>query len=1015
MHPVIRLSLTLLALASTVCWAALPAPAGQLRTIGEYPTWRIGHTIAALGQGRYLVHGAQPFDYAPGKPQDNPVLRERSHAATGPQIERDAWLWLPDRKGWKRLPPQPECPINAHLAAITPLANGDTLLTGGLCNPPRMADDTSPTVEFRATSRLNGKTLQWEDSPPLHTSRLFHTATALGDGSVLVVGGQKDPAVSPAPYPVLGSVEWLRDGRFQSAAPLNEARANHSATPLDGNQLLIVGGFDALGAVTASVELWDAREARWQTLPPLRQARYAHSATRLADGRVLVTGGFEATGRALNSTEYFDPRTRTWQSGPSLPAPVGRHRTALLGSGTVLLVGEVTPIPPEIDAIGYFLTPDAQTWQLAARLPADSESDGLPQSGPLIDPLAQGKALIFGKRYIWHWQDLADSPASQPPKWRGSPSLVRTRERQVMLIASSAESDSPTRLAWVGDIDSQQWRPAGRLKNAYRGPSRAIRLDSGRILFLAHAANNTLVCELSQAIPDNSEWADCGSLSAEFVLESGVVMANLPDGRIIALPNQSEGFIYDPGRNQWRRGTLVWHTKTQNFGTPVRPDGPLTELQLSGDGALPAETIDVSPSGARLWGYVGARRDHAIVISGHVTREVSGRGESPALLWNEEKGYWDYVFRDHYGIGRDALRLPDGCAMSFQPTSLFDPRTGKAERRSPPGGLNESNNSSVVLNDGTVIIASAENGGGDSLLLIRKASCDGLASTDGIPEMPGVLIKDLPPPPLTTSPVPAAPEPSAVGMSGKIRDFFARLPNFSELPPISQAALVLFGLLGFIRWGLLPRLKTRSKAKADALQSKSATLPVAVDSPGDRLHKTVPSRIQRGLRILFYTIASILVVPPLVGYLNFSRMQTAIQPCYEDARACLDPQSGILKSIPTLGGKQIKADERAHLPCRFIGNWSSRQGYQIRRITLKDDGTYQMNPLVQGGDRQNGYQGYWMTQAGHMVWRNQSGLGELDINQIAEEGDGWFTVIEGNGARTRFERMDTHISNRCLP
>lgn len=1008
-----RPTLALLALlASMACWAASPAPAGPLRTVGEYPTWRIGHVIAALGQGRYLVHGAQPFNYAPGKPQDNPVLRQRSHAAAGAQIERDAWLWLPDRKGWKRLPPQPECPINAHLAAITPLANGDALLSGGLCNPPRLVDDSSPAVEFRASSRLNGKTLQWEASPPLHTGRLLHTASMLGDGSVLVVGGQMDPAVSPAPHPVLGSVEWLRDGRFQNTAPLNEARASHSATLLDGSQLLIVGGFDALGAAIASVELWDARLARWQTLPPLHQARYAHSATHLEDGRVLVAGGFDAAGRPLNSTEYFDPQTRTWQSGPSLPAPVGRHRAAQLGNGAVLLAGEVTPIPPETDAFAYVLPPGAPAWQLAARLAADSE--GLPLSGPLIDPLPQGKALIFGNRYIWHWQGLADSPAAQaqPPKWRGSPSLVRTGERQVMLIAPGAESDSPARRAWIGDIDSQRWQAAGGLKNAYQGPSRAIRLDSGRVLFLAHAPDNTLACELSPAIPGNGEWSDCGTLSAEFVLESGLVMARLPDGRIVALPNMSEGFVFDPARNLWRRGTLAWHTKNQAYGTPVRPDGPLTELQLAGDGALPAETIEVSPSGARLWGYVGARVDHTVIIAGKATRQVSGRGQPPAFLWNAEKAYWDYVFPDHSGIGRDTLRLPDGCALSFQPTSLFDPRTGKAERHSPPGGLNENDNSSVVLDDGTVVIASAEKGGGDSLLLLRKASCDGLASADGIPEMPGVLVKDLPPP-TATGPAPAAPEPDAKGIGANIKAFFGRLPKFSELPLITQAALALIGLLALIRWGVLPRQQARSST-ADARQTRAGTRQAATQPAASRLNKTVPRGLQRGLRVLFYGIAAVLIMPPLIAYLGFSRMQAA-QPCLEDARACLDSRTGLLKSLPTLGGKQSEARERAHLPCRFIGNWSSRQGHQIRRIALKDDGTYEMAPLVQGGDRRNVYRGYWMAQAGHLVWRDQSGLGELDINPIAEEGDGWFTVVEGNGARTRFERLEAHASNRCLP
>lgn len=1014
-----RSIIALLLLLSPACWGVQSLPAGQLRTIGEYPTWRIGHTIAPVGQGRYLVHGAQPLTYAPGKPSDNPVLRERRHASQGAQIERDAWLWLPERKGWKRLPAQPECPINAYLQAITPLSDGDVLLSGGLCDPPRLADDLSPTPAFTATSRLNGKTLQWENSPPLHTARLFHTATQLGDGSVLVVGGEMDPAVSPAPYPVLASVERLHNGRFESLAPLAQARANHTATLLDKHSLLIIGGFDALGEALASVELWDAQQARWLQLPPLTQARYAHSATLLSDGRILVAGGFDRQGRALNSTEYFDPQARRWQSGPSLPAPVGRHRAVRMSDDAILLSGEITPIPPEVDSLAYLLPAGAQNWQLAARLPPDSE--GLPLSGPLIQPLAAGKALIFGKRYIWQWQDISrqSEPASASPKWRGSPTLLRLSERQFMLIAASASDQQSPRQAWIGDIETGQWQSGGRLKNAHPGPGRAIRLPHGQILFLAHGPDNTLRCELSPMPPAaTSEWHDCGKLKAEFVLEAGLVLASHGDGRIIALPNLHEAFVFDPGSQAWERGTLTWHTEKQAYGTPVRSDAPLSELQLPGKGVTAGEILDVSPAAARLWGYLGARVDHAVVIDGKISREVTGRGQPPALLWNPEKAYWDYVFPDHSNIGRDALYLPDGCALSLQPTSLFDPKTGKAGRLTPPGGLNENNNSSIVFGDGTLVIASAEKGSGEGMLLIRQASCNGLSGADDSPEMPGILLPEqaaiTPPAPLS----PAAPlttDQGPEGISARIKAFLHALPRFKDLPGISQGALALVILLALLRWGLLPHLQSRANHAGGGDTKTQASPPSVTENKlGNLLTQSVSPLTRRILRVIFYSLAAVVVGPALIGYLAFSRMQAG-QACQESVRACLDSKTGLLKSVPQLRGSPSNPRDSAHIPCRFVGNWSSRQDWQIRRIVLKDDGTYEMAPLVQGSDRQNGYRGYWMAQAGHLVWRDSNNVGELDINPIAEEGDGWFVLIEGNGKRTRFERIEAHGSNRCMP
>jgi len=74
-----------------------------------------------------------------------------------------------------------------------------------------------------------------------------------------------------------------------------------------------------------------------------------------------------------------------------------------------------------------------------------------------------------------------------------------------------------------------------------------------------------------------------------------------------------------------------------------------------------------------------------------------------------------------------------------------------------------------------------------------------------------------------------------------------------------------------------------------------------------------------------------------------------------------------------------------------------------------------MAPLVQGGDRATGFKGHWLVQSGHFVWRDGNGSGELDINPIDSESDGAFTLIDANGSRTRFERIESVPSSRCRP
>jgi hypothetical protein len=55
-----------------------------------------------------------------------------------------------------------------------------------------------------------------------------------------------------------------------------------------------------------------------------------------------------------------------------------------------------------------------------------------------------------------------------------------------------------------------------------------------------------------------------------------------------------------------------------------------------------------------------------------------------------------------------------------------------------------------------------------------------------------------------------------------------------------------------------------------------------------------------------------------------------------------------------------------------------------------------------------------MVQSGHFVWRDRYSVSELDINRIESESDGVFVLIEGNGSRTRFERIESEPTSRCL-
>jgi hypothetical protein len=64
----------------------------------------------------------------------------------------------------------------------------------------------------------------------------------------------------------------------------------HTATLLPDGRVLVVGGGNGTGP-TASEELWDPATATFSRAGSLAGARMMHTATLLPDGRVLVVGG----------------------------------------------------------------------------------------------------------------------------------------------------------------------------------------------------------------------------------------------------------------------------------------------------------------------------------------------------------------------------------------------------------------------------------------------------------------------------------------------------------------------------------------------------------------------------------------------------------------------------------------------------------------------------------------------------------------------------------------------------
>ena len=165
-------------------------------------------------------------------------------------------------------------------------------------------------------------TNQWAAGPALIEARAGATATSLGDGNVLVVGGRG--ASGP-----LASVELLTSsGAAVPVAPMSLARAEHTAALVgDGGNVLVAGGTTVVATeegtaevVTGSVEVFDAAAAAWYPVGSLTHPRAGATAVALPEGRIAIVGGRDASGPVLE-IEIYDPAAGAFGVGGATSAP----------------------------------------------------------------------------------------------------------------------------------------------------------------------------------------------------------------------------------------------------------------------------------------------------------------------------------------------------------------------------------------------------------------------------------------------------------------------------------------------------------------------------------------------------------------------------------------------------------------------------------------------------------------------------------------------------------------------
>jgi len=136
------------------------------------------------------------------------------------------------------------------------------------------------------------------------TSREGHTATLLKNGKVLIVGGMHwTTACTPGcteQLSALASAELYdpATGKFIQTGKMSVRRVFHTATLLSSGKVLVAGGDNRSGITFDSAELYDPASGVFTVIGnKMTTKRSAHTATRLANGKVLLAGGVQAARR----------------------------------------------------------------------------------------------------------------------------------------------------------------------------------------------------------------------------------------------------------------------------------------------------------------------------------------------------------------------------------------------------------------------------------------------------------------------------------------------------------------------------------------------------------------------------------------------------------------------------------------------------------------------------------------------------------------------------------------------
>ncbi|MDD5628437.1 MAG: kelch repeat-containing protein, partial [Elusimicrobia bacterium] len=158
------------------------------------------------------------------------------------------------------------------------------------------------------------------------SARSGHTATLLHNGNILVVGGVNASGTPSNSVEMVLASSWTVTANNTGLV----ARTSHTATLLPNGEVLVVGGWSGAAAV-CSAQVYNPELNCWHAaINSNCNARFDHTATLLLDGTVLICGGRNSltpTAASLDVCDIFTPEGSASACGASAGSFSGTHPT----------------------------------------------------------------------------------------------------------------------------------------------------------------------------------------------------------------------------------------------------------------------------------------------------------------------------------------------------------------------------------------------------------------------------------------------------------------------------------------------------------------------------------------------------------------------------------------------------------------------------------------------------------------------------------------------------------------